>query len=252
MSNLKILSINDLVEEGKGPIWVINNSNEHYPSGADVFVTINNNGQSSVLPIARTWLPVELTAKFPRKIILESPYFMEALSKGLLKAIPVETAMKMLREEDAPAEQKRLAMIDEAIREANQTRGIGKNVTVSTGDIERDEEMAAIGAEQQRERNRFPQSAATQAAQAKAPRGSVTLGNDFDEDTPEVDEVSPAFKAWVEKVNLMEDSVAARGEVKMRGQMEIDEAIYLVKKCVHSNVTQSLAKKLAKLNVATA
>lgn len=228
---MKTLSINDIVEQEKGPIWVVNSTNEIYPSGADVYVTLINKGQSSVCQVPRTWLPIELTNRYPRKIVVESPYFIEALSKGLLKSISAETAEKLLKQPGVAAERKRLEDFDEAVRAATQARGIGKNVSISTGDIDLDKSN-------QDEFNRRTENATKDFIKA----AGETVGLDDSEEDDE--SVSANFRGWVEKINTMESQDEARNEVKLRGNMEISEATYLMEHCVHSNIKSSLAKRL--------
>lgn len=235
---MKTLNINEIVEQEKGPIWVINATNELYPSGADVYVTVTNNGQSQVFQVPRTWLPIEMTNRFPRKVIVESAYFVEALSKGLLKAISAETAASLLAQPGAAQERKRLEELEEAVKAATQTKGIGKNVTISTGDED-------VDRQHQDEHNRRSREATDSFVKSSIAANRVNMGPDDHEDDAEEDSgVSPNFKGWVNKVNAIEDSSEARNEVRLRGNMEVVEAQYLLANCVHANVKASLEKKL--------
>ena len=236
---MKSIGINELVEQEKGPIWVVNASNELYVGGADVFVTIVNNGQPTVFSVPRTWLPVEMTTRFPRKVILESTYFIEALAKGLLRAVSAETAQKLLGQPGVEQEQARLKEQEDAVKAANQARGIGKNVLISTGDTERDEEMETEFANRTK--------SATNAFVKASIGNSVNMDDDEEGGGEEVEEVSAGFRGWVNKVNLMEDAGDARNEVKLRGDMSIAEATYLMKACLHTNISSALAKKLKAL-----
>lgn len=231
------ITINDLVE-GKGPIWVINTSNELYPSGADVYVTFTSaGGQPSIMTVPRTWLPTELTARFTRKVILDSPYFTDALSKNMLKVISPEAAAVLLQSKGADRETRRLKEIQEAIKAANTVRGVGKNVMITTGDMDLDKEM------EDRSVAERPKTEIT-----KVNAGGVDLGSEEDE---VADEVSPNFKAWVLKVNEMEDEDDARNEVRMRGKMDISEAEYLMRNLKHEGIASSLATRLKKLATAS-
>ena len=233
----KAIGINDLIEEGKGPIWVLNTTNNLYKTGADVFVTFNNNGQSSIMQVSRTWLPIEVTARFPRKIVLESPYFTDALNKGMLQAISVADATKILAQPGAAREAARLRDLEEAVKEATAARGIGKNVMVSTGDLDRDAEL-------QSDYEKSNQKFVVNASKANGP-DSINLGNDEEE---EEDPISANFKAWVIRLNEISDEDEARNEVKLRGSMSLEEAEYLMKKIVHNNISSYIAKRLKKIN----
>lgn len=226
---MKTLSINELSEQEKGPIWVINTSNNIFKSGADVHVTFMNNGQSQVMTIPRTWLPIELTSRFPRKVIMGSSYFMDALSEGLLGAISAEAAANLLKQSGAQREMQRLAEAEEAVRASSAARGIGKNVRVSSGNPEQDEQDEDKGEKR---------------AEAFVKKVGSVAFDDADEGEDEGNEVSANFKAWVEKVNAIEDSDDAFNEVRMYGALEMQEAQYLHKKCTHQNIVSKLAKKL--------
>lgn len=242
---MKTIGINELIEQEKGPIWVLNSSNEIYQTGADVFVTFTNNGQSQIMSIPRTWLPVEITQRFPRKVVVESPYFIDAISKGLLKVIDEATAKKMMGQPGAEKEKSRLKDIEEAVKAATAARGIGKNVMISTGDLDRDEELQNQFAKNTKEATNSFIKASSGAMDSP---GSINFG----EDEEEVDPVSPNFKAWVNKVNTIDDADEAFGEVRMRGSMEMVEAEYLMKNCVHNKISQTIAARMKKLQGAEA
>lgn len=232
MSNASYIGINDLVEQEKGPIWVINTSNEKYQGGAEVYITIG----SDVLVVPRTWLPFEMTKKLPRKSILESTYFVSAMSDGLIKAISKETALKLLAEPRASKEAKRLEEIEEAVKAATQARGIGKNVLITTGDEDRDAEYAKQSA------NAIAKTVSESGGNMKA-SGSFSLGDD--EET--ADPISANFKAWVVKVNNIEDEDEAYSEVRNRGTMTMEEAEYLMKHVTHDVISSGIAKRMKKL-----
>lgn len=232
---MKTLSINDVIEQEKGPIWVLNSSNEKYKTGADVFITFVNNGRDSVMSIPRTWLPWELTRNYPRKVILESPYFVDALNKGMIKLITEDTARKILGQSGAEREQKRLDDIREAIEAATASKGIGKNVSISTGDLDRDEEL---------QRN-FDKSGGNKSfigAGTEDSPGTINFGED-----EEIDPISPNFRAWVNKLNDMSEAEDALSEVKMRGNMSMEEAEFLMNNCIHEMISSGVAKRLKKL-----
>lgn len=228
------IGLNDLVEAEKGAIWLINTSSNIHQGGAEVYITINNGDQSSVFVMPRTWLPVEITSRFPRKTIVGSSYFVSALADGLVTAVPEEYARSLLKGPKAEREQARLKSIEDAIREAGSARNIGKNVMISTGDAERDAEQAS---------NQVGEPSEKFIAKAKSMDGV-----DFSQDEEEVDPISANFKAWVIKLNQMGDDTAAiENELRMRGPMTLEEATYLLKNCDNEDIQAKLTKKLRRL-----
>jgi hypothetical protein len=228
------LSLSDLMEHEKGRIWIINTSSAKYPSGAEVFITINNNGANSMYVVPRTWLPQEVTAKYSRKVILESNYFVSALTGGLVTAITDEDAKKLLTGPKAERERVRLEEIQNAITEASSARGIGKNVSISTGDPEADEALLAAEASSKVGSKGFIKNIS---------KGEV----DFNDDEEPEDPVGANFKGWVGKLNSMEDQGDVESEIKMRGKMSLDEAMYLLRNVDHEGVQEKLKAKLRKI-----
>jgi hypothetical protein len=229
------VNINEMMEEEKGPIWLLNKTGDLYPSGAEVYITIMNGDQSSVFMVPRTWLPIEITARHPRKQVLASSYFIAALSKGLIEYISKEEAQKILSKPTAKREQERLEAIEVAIKDAGSARGIGKNVTISTGDPDADE--------QDRE------GAKTLTLEKGVITRKSDNGIDFGEDSEEEeDPVSAGFRAWVISLNNKGDDLATlENELRMRGKMSIEEASYLLKHIENESIQAKLRRKLEKL-----
>lgn len=226
MSASKSISLSELFDEEKGPIWVVNSSSEVYREfgGSEVYVNIKNGDQSSVFRMPRTWLPREITSMFPRKNILASSYFIEAVNKKLLKIISTEEAQRILARPGAAQEQARLDELQKSIEEASRARGIGKGVMITTGDPDLDEK------DSDNNKENFVKS---------------TVNFDDDEEEPKV---SPGFIAWVNRLNEnAEDTVAYENEVRNRGEMTVDEATYLKDACKNPEIKARLEKKLRKL-----
>lgn len=99
-----VITIGELTSNRKGPIWIVNTSDSFYPSGAEVYITLQNGDQNTVFSMPRTWLPIELTERYPRKVIINSAYFIEAVSKGLITAISQEAATKLLSQKGVERE----------------------------------------------------------------------------------------------------------------------------------------------------
>lgn len=222
------LTLQQLIDEEKGPIWVRNRSSQVVSPGGDVFISVSIQGAQRVVNVPYTWIPINLTAQVPRKALLESPYFMESLTKGLVEAIPESSATKILAKEGAQEEIQRLAERARAIKEAVQSRGIGKNTTVINANRDEEEEDALS------------------PAVAKLKKVSV-VRLDGDDDDEAVEEVSAGFKAWVTKVNGMEIK-DAKGAVRQRGSISYEEAVYLASKVKHKSIAAMVSSKL---NLAT-
>jgi len=224
--NIPTMTVQELVDQRKGPIWVLNTSHQAEAGlGGDVFVTISVNNQNRPMKVPRTWIPVELTKLFPRKFLLDSPNFLEALSKGLITAIPDEYARKLIADPGYKDEERRLAEIEAAIREASQIKGVGRNVTVSSGDA--------------------PEEEPTGVTSVKRKNVSVVaIGADDEEDDKST--VSARFVGWVNKLNSMEDEKAARNEIRIRGELEEEEAHYLYENTIYPKIKRSLAKTLGR------
>lgn len=237
-----VIGVGELTESKKGKIWIINTSDSHYPSGAEVYITLKNGDQSTVFAMPRTWLPIELTERYPRKVITTSSYFIEAISKGLITAITEEAAAKLLSQKGVERERARLKEIEDAIKAATSARGIGKNVMISTGDPERDAELS-------REFNESKSPGVDPGSTKAIDNRSFTLGSE-DESEEEGETISPNFQAWVHKLNAMENEEDARTEIRMRGSMTIEEASYLLKNISHETIQTLLRKKLKKIGEA--
>lgn len=236
LSSLPRIGLNDLIEAEKGAIWLVNTSSEKFQSGAEVYITIVNGDQSSVFVMPRTWLPVEITGRFPRKNIVASSYFISALANGLVAAVPESYAKSLLSSPKAERERARLESIESAIREAGAARGIGKNVSISTGDPERDSEVA----------DQLGKTSENFVAKASS-ISDVNFAEDEDE---EQDKVNANFRAWVIKLNTLTDIAEVENELRMRGNMTLDEAFFLLKNCDHEEIQEKLTKKLRKLGQA--
>lgn len=226
MSN-RGLSIEELISEEKGPIFVINTSHE-VSRGGDVFVSVMVGGNNRPFRVPRTWIPVEVTRSLPRKAILESVYFMEALSKGLLRAISIKEAKALMAKRGYQEEIDRMKEREESIKSESSAKGIGKNVTVSgSGSLDDEEE-------------RKPKV-------AKKGVSVTSLGDDSEEDGAEDIAVSATFRAFTNTLNTL-DHTAAMNKLRSRGDgLEQEEALYLIDNLDpdhHKRLIRGLKKQL--------
>lgn len=96
-SKRKTITLDAALNEGpNAPLWVLNTANEQpnltHPSGADVLITISTPTEPVTVKVERTWIPQCLTEQYPRRLLLESMRFREALGKGLIVLVDTEWA----------------------------------------------------------------------------------------------------------------------------------------------------------------
>lgn len=226
------ITVTDAIRDEDPSLWIINTSSEQYEGGADVFITITGKGGPSLLTVKRTWLPEQVTDRFPKKQILESMHFTNAVRQGLVKVISPKEAQAILNRPGADVERRRLRELDITVKEAVASKGIGKNVMISTGDEERDRELSAD------KKGNF-----------------INLMETLDEDTVAAaekemdDEVSAAFRGFVLKLNRYDDSEIelAQNDLRLHGDMSIPEATYLVKNLKFEKITSKIQKKIKAL-----
>jgi len=219
---MKSLSIQEMLDDTSGgPIFVLNTSDRVTRAG-DVFITINIGNSARPFKVPKTWIPMEVTRTLPRKNILESVHFMEALDKGLITAIPREDAAAIMKMRGYAEEVARLKAREDAAKAEGVAKGIGKNVTVTGSNGEEEE--------------------AQQPLKINSKNVSVVSLNDDDEagDEPTV---SASFVGWVNKINALPYDKAIV-EIRVRGSMEQEEALYLVENSKHPKIVKSLSKKL--------
>lgn len=222
--NLTSLSAQDLIDQERGAIWVLNTCDQVVDGGGDVQITVIVHGQPRILRVPRTWLPIEATKAIPRKQILESAFFLEAISKGLIMAISTEDAEVLLGQEGSDDELNRLAEAESIIRQAIQTKGYGRNVTISGSSDELEEEDQPV---------------------KKAFKAKIGRVDGKTEDSINLDDVSASFKAWVQKLNMAETSEAAMIEIRRRAQITPDEAQYLADNISHGAIASKLRQKIS-------
>ena len=142
---MKTLSITQLEDAGpRGSVWVRNTGSQSvYEITGDILLSIPGNAgqQTQALKVPSTWLPIDLTTLFPKHRILESTDFRAAVKNGLLTIVDDNTATRILREDGAREEQKRIVAVARARREAGAARTIAdSNVEITRADGVKDEE----------------------------------------------------------------------------------------------------------------
>lgn len=229
-NEIKALSVQQLVDTERGPVFVINTSSKAgIGRGGDVFITMEIGKSSRTLKVPRTWIPIELTNLVPRKSLTESPHFLEAIAKNLIAPISEEDARKLMKRGGYDEEKSRLDEADAKVREAGMAKGIGKNVNVTNGHEDEEEENAE------------PSKTAV-----KRKNVSVVSLADPDGEDDEESSVSAGFQAWVSKLNHLGDAKLARNEIRNRGELEEEEAHYMMENIKYPKIKASLAKALGR------
>lgn len=221
----KLASLQDVIEQERGRIWVINTSDQHASTNSkgDVYVTVHRaDGNATTLTVPVTWLPIDVTKTVTRKSILESSYFLDALHKKLLTLVTEEYALSLLERSDAAREQKRLDEREAIALQETKARGIGKNVTITTGDLEQDEEIAR---------------------RDQAEKASINP-SDFDSNEAAVfEDIDTSFKAFVNKSNSLSEPEAI-DEFRNHGRMSMEQAAYMKEKTVHRKIRAFLERSV--------
>ncbi len=115
MSNLQAatpkratLTLNDLEDMEKGPIYVLNNTRQ--PEQGEVSFTVPKLGQSGVdnVVIPSTFIPIDLMEQVSRKQLMESSEFKRSIRGKVLVLITKEYAHELLQDPEAEYEAERI------------------------------------------------------------------------------------------------------------------------------------------------
>lgn len=209
------MTIEELSTSTHPSVWVVNSSEETLDNGAqaDVFVVVAYNGQSIPVSVPKSWLPVNLAARLPKKALVESTYFLEACYKKLITIVTPEYAAELNARPSADSERKRLKELEEAVHSASRAKGINVEVV--------------------------------DLVKGKGSAKSFNM-DDIDEKATSAatEEVPVAFRGLVVKLNSMSETDAVN-ELRMRGKMNETSARYLVDNIQHANIKAHIIKQLA-------
>jgi hypothetical protein len=204
---------------GNGALYVINTSDQARKSrdsgGGDVMISVKHGDVSRIIRVPKTWVPVEVTKTVPRKILVEAAYFLEAVAAGLITPVATKDAIEVLRSDRAQEELERMEQHETAVEAEMRSKGISKNTYVTGGREEEEEEKPV-----------------------KQPKRGISV---VDFDSPEAVKVS--FIAWTNKINALTEKEALN-ELRRRGSVEQEEAVYLIDNCKHKKICAGLKKSL--------
>lgn len=233
--NFRTYGINELEEQERGPIWVINTSKEKFHVMADVFITIpgehGNTSTSAMVPA--TWLPIELTAKYARRSLLRSLNFAEAMQNGLIAVISDEHARNILTRKDVQSERARLAAREQAVEMATRVKGLGKNVTI----VNPNEDIA--------EEQENPKPIVVQS-NSPVRTISLTEGDEDMQGGENEEELSVQFQSLVLNLNTLDEQTAVN-RIKQVADISLAEAEYLRDNTVHQRLKRMALRSIVAL-----
>jgi hypothetical protein len=99
------MTIGQLEADRCSSVWVLNSAR---PVGNLHISVPNGMGQNLTVSVLVSWVPQDLTTQATKASVLSSPVFRRMLAKKMLTIISEESAMALLSEPDAAAEQARL------------------------------------------------------------------------------------------------------------------------------------------------
>ncbi len=225
----KLVPLSELDAQTSGEIWVINTAAQSiYEIRGNIVIGIPNvrGGEPEVLTVQQTWLPVLATAEIPRQRILESTQFRKAVAKGLIGCISTETAARMMRQEGAREEQRRLLGVAQQVKQATRQRTIAdSNVEmISTGgnrdDDRFDTRVDVIGTDGHSTVN-----------VAELAKGGVEAEGGY----------GSAFLMFAETLKTDGD-ISSMNAIKSRGKLKRKEIRYLARTLAHHPKTSKFLK----------
>ncbi|QBX06601.1 hypothetical protein H1O16_gp188 [Burkholderia phage BcepSaruman] len=211
---IKRLSLSDLDAQPIGPVWCVNSAaSSKYELTGNVVLDIPqaNGSKSDPLVIRQTWLPMDAAARFGRKRVLESTQFRTAVINGLITLIDEATAARMMNQEGAVEEERRLLNADKHVKDQGAPKSInqsaleirGEDNTILTDDVE------VFGAD-----DGYSTVNVAKAAQA---------GLELDENG-----LKASFSMWADRLRN-ETDIGALNAIRARAKFSRREVRYLAK-----------------------
>lgn len=243
-----MLTVQELSDMERGNVWLLNTSDNVVDGGGDVNIAISTaGGQSEMLRLPKSWLPINATLRIARKHLLDSQSLLNAISRGVVCALTEDEAQELLRRPGAEYEKQRLRDDESRQRQATEQRGIGKNVFITGGNDDDNEEAPA-----ETLKSAGPQRTSLTQKVNLAPKpksSSFDLTTLLSEEEPEVVEdnsVSTAFKGWVQKLNASSGTEERLNMIRNRAQLSSEEATYLRDNLNDTRIVASLTARLQK------
>lgn len=115
--NYTQMTISQVEQEKSSSVWVINTSSkDHSGKGIINLTIVEGNGSPSVVRIPVTDIPVDLTLQATKSALMMSPNFRRIVASRIVALVSDDEAIKLLDNDQARAEQRRLLNIDEVHR----------------------------------------------------------------------------------------------------------------------------------------
>lgn len=234
------LTLSDVLAQDKSePIWAINNAEELREGGGDVNIQVVVNGVSQRIVIPRTWIPINLTDRIPRKYLEDSMNFSSAVGSRLIRIISNEHANALRRDADYADELARVGKYLNAQRNAIEgTAKIKSNVMVTSAESDAGmvETNVRDGA------SPLPRGAVSKP-QTRVTADSLDINSFLGEgDTAEVQDakVSDQFIAWIVHLNNLGDKIKASNEIRRRSRVSRDELDYLIENISYEELRERM------------
>jgi hypothetical protein len=220
--NMETLTLSELTESPSQQVWVLNVSEQISPNGdkSEVYIIVRYNDEHVSLHLPKTWLPINLSDRLPKKALVESANFLNSLHKGLIVPVTPEYAAEINGREGADEERRRLKELEEAVKAASRAKDINVEISGMKRDTLSSNSRGTIDVT------------------------NVSLSDNTIPAEAVTEEVSANFKALVKRLNSIPMTEAVN-ELKLRGSLNKVYARYLYENIKHEPIRKHLAKALA-------
>ena len=222
------LSVSDVEKQpAHTAIWAINTAPDSIlEQTGEILLTIQklNGSGNDPLRIPQTWLPQELTAQVPRKQLLASAQFRQAIQGQLIGLITEADAKRLLSQDGASEEQAKLLARKRIIKESSAARAITGEVKLISGGDQGDDDL---------ERHSLADDV-------------IIAGDEKDEVEPGV---SSNFAMWTDRLLLTTD-IEAKNSLRSRKKFTTLELAFLARKLKVTSLVNTFAMVNKSLNKA--
>lgn len=210
MKNIQGISLSELDENTRGPLWVVNTADKSkWKLRGDVSISVpslHGNKDDGVV-IKHSWLPVDVAQYIPRDRLLQATQFRRAVIEGLITVISRDDAERLLSQDGAFEERLRIDQRELDVRETAKPRKISdSNVEMTVTGMKDDDEEPTV--------EMFGEESV--AAQAKR-------GVEADDDG-----LMPSFKMFADRL-VDESDASVINALRARGRFTRRELRYLAK-----------------------
>ena len=151
MVNIMPLTINQLEQNSKLPVLVRNNGVEHDRRGDLMFVMETETGKPISVTVPMTFLGINLSERFSRKLVIRSDNFRKAVYSGLLVLLTQKEFDDLERTPGASEERVRLqreaigtATVENSASVKDELQGLSVNPTVANAMLQLEEGTSEV------------------------------------------------------------------------------------------------------------